>query len=111
MTDLTTLTIGEVHALLKKGEISSVELTNAYLNRIAALDGQIKAYLTVTDTQALAQAREADARRARGEDTPLLGIPLAYKDVLCTRGVQTTCGSKNTGGLPPALYGYCHPQA
>jgi aspartyl-tRNA(Asn)/glutamyl-tRNA(Gln) amidotransferase subunit A len=101
MTDLTTLTIGEVHALLKKGEISSVELTNAYLNRIAALDGQIKAYLTVTDTQALAQAREADARRARGEDTPLLGIPLAYKDVLCTRGVQTTCGSKILEGYRP----------
>lgn len=101
MTDLTTLTISEAHTLLRKGEISSVELTRAYLDRITALDAQIQAYLTVTEDQALAQAQDADARRAQGEDTPLLGIPLAYKDVLCTRGVPTTCGSKILEGYRP----------
>jgi aspartyl-tRNA(Asn)/glutamyl-tRNA(Gln) amidotransferase subunit A len=101
MTDLTTLTIEEAHDLLSQGEISSVELTQAYLDRIEAVDGTIQAYLNVTAERALAQAKEADARRARGEDSPLLGIPLAYKDVLCTKGVETTCGSKILKGYYP----------
>jgi len=101
MTELTELTIHEAHALLKKDELSSVDLTRAYLDRIDALDGQLHAYLVVTSEQALEQARRADERRAKGEDDPLLGIPVAYKDVLCTKGIETTCGSKILAGYRP----------
>jgi aspartyl-tRNA(Asn)/glutamyl-tRNA(Gln) amidotransferase subunit A len=91
---LYELTIHEAHDLLKEGRISSVELTQAVIDRIAAVDNDVKAYLTLTPELALEQAREADQRRAAGEDNPLLGIPLAIKDVICTKGVPTTCGSK-----------------
>jgi aspartyl-tRNA(Asn)/glutamyl-tRNA(Gln) amidotransferase subunit A len=92
--ELHELTIHKAHDLLKKGKISSVELTQAVINRIAAVDNDIKAYITLTPELALEQAREADQRRAAGEDNPLLGIPLAIKDVICTKGVPTTCGSR-----------------
>jgi aspartyl-tRNA(Asn)/glutamyl-tRNA(Gln) amidotransferase subunit A len=92
--ELHELTIHEAQDLLQKGEISSVELTQAVIDRIVAVDNDVKAYLTLTPELALEQAREADRRRAAGEDNPLLGIPLAIKDVICTRGVPTTCGSK-----------------
>jgi aspartyl-tRNA(Asn)/glutamyl-tRNA(Gln) amidotransferase subunit A len=92
--ELHELTIHEAHDLLEKGEISSVELTQAVIDRIVAVDNDIKAYITLTPELALEQAREADRRRAAGEDNPLLGIPLAIKDVICTKGVPTTCGSK-----------------
>jgi len=64
------------------------------LERILAVDNDVKAYLTLTPDEALEQARAIDARRAAGEDGPLLGIPLAIKDVICTKGVTTTCGSR-----------------
>ena len=64
------------------------------MDRIAQVDGQVNAYLTVTAELALAQAAAADVRRSCGETAPLLGIPLAVKDVLCTEGVRTTCGSR-----------------
>jgi aspartyl-tRNA(Asn)/glutamyl-tRNA(Gln) amidotransferase subunit A len=92
--ELYELTIHEAHDLLEKGEISSVELTQAVIDRIVAVDNEIKAYITLTPELALEQAKEADRRRAAGEDSPLLGIPLAIKDVICTEGVPTTCGSK-----------------
>jgi aspartyl-tRNA(Asn)/glutamyl-tRNA(Gln) amidotransferase subunit A len=92
--ELHELTIHEAQDLLQKGGISSVELTQAVIDRIVAVDNDVKAYLTLTPELALEQAREADRRRAAGEDNPLLGIPLAIKDVICTRGVPTTCGSK-----------------
>ncbi|MGC8826401.1 MAG: amidase, partial [Anaerolineae bacterium] len=98
---LYELTIREARALLRKGEISSVELTRAVLERIEALDGKVRAYLTVTPELALEQAKEADARRAAGEDAPLLGIPMAIKDVICTKGVETTCGSRILKGFVP----------
>jgi aspartyl-tRNA(Asn)/glutamyl-tRNA(Gln) amidotransferase subunit A len=101
MTDLTELTIHEAQSLLKQGEISSAALTQAHLERIAAVDGKLHAYLTVTADQAIDQARRADERRTQGEDHPLLGIPIAYKDVLCTKGVETTCGSKILAGYRP----------
>jgi len=80
---LHTLTIHAAHDQLARKHISSVELTQAALDRIAAVDGRVHAYLQVAADQALAQAHQADVRRARGEDTPLLGIPLAIKDVIC----------------------------
>ncbi|HID64840.1 MAG TPA: Asp-tRNA(Asn)/Glu-tRNA(Gln) amidotransferase subunit GatA, partial [Anaerolineae bacterium] len=92
--ELYELTIHEAHDLLKEGRISSLKLTQAVIDRIAAVDDQIKAYITPTPELALEQAGEADRRRAAGEDNPLLGIPLAIKDILCTKGVPTTCGSR-----------------
>ncbi|GAB4467307.1 MAG: Asp-tRNA(Asn)/Glu-tRNA(Gln) amidotransferase subunit GatA [Anaerolineae bacterium] len=101
MNDLTTLTIQQAHDLLRTKQISALELTQAHLGRIDAVENVIKAYLTLTPEIALEQARAADARRQAGEDGPLLGIPLAYKDVLTTRGVQTTCGSRILEGYRP----------
>jgi aspartyl-tRNA(Asn)/glutamyl-tRNA(Gln) amidotransferase subunit A len=99
---LSELTIHGAHDLLKEGKVSSVELTQAVIDRIAAVDDDIKAYITLTPELALEQAREADRRRAAGEDNPLLGIPLAIKDIICTKGVPTTCGSKILKNfLPP----------
>jgi len=98
---LYELTIHEALAGLRAGEFSAVALTQALLDRIDAVDSQVKAYLTVTREQALEGARNADARRARGEDAPLLGVPLAIKDVLATEGIETTCGSQILKGFKP----------
>ncbi len=92
--ELYQLTIHEARDRLAAGEISALELTEAVLERILAVDNHVKAYLTLTPESALDQARSADARRAAGEDGPLLGIPLAVKDVLCTKSVPATCGSR-----------------
>lgn len=100
---LYDLTLEQAHALLQRGEISSIELTQALLERIAVKDKEISAYLTVTAEDALAAARQADARRAAGEDTPLLGIPIAIKDVIHIRGIPTTCGSRILEGFVPAF--------
>jgi aspartyl-tRNA(Asn)/glutamyl-tRNA(Gln) amidotransferase subunit A len=95
------LTVQQARAALRAGEITSVQLTQALLDRIAAVENQVKAYLTITPEQALDQAAAADRRRAEGDDAPLLGIPLAIKDVLATRGIETTCGSKILQGFKP----------
>ncbi len=92
--ELHRLTIHEALALMRQKEISSVELTEAVLNRIDAVDEKLKAYITVTPDEALEQAKEADARRARGEDAPLLGVPMALKDIISTKGVRTTAASR-----------------
>ena len=87
-------TLSELSAALKAGEFSSVELTRMYLQRIAEMDEQINAYITVSEEQALAAAARADQKIAAGEAGPLTGIPLAQKDIFCTQGVKTSCGSK-----------------
>src|SRR5579875_697785 len=87
-------TIAETAEKLRAKEISAVELTQAHLDRIRAVDGAVHAFLRVTADEALAEAKAADERLARGQDlTPLTGIPLALKDVLVTEGITTTAGS------------------
>ncbi len=95
MSNLPALSIVEAAALLRRGEITSVELVEAILERIYALDNDVRAYLTLAPDMALEQAAEADRRRAAEADPPaLLGIPLAIKDVICVEGLTTTCGSR-----------------
>jgi aspartyl-tRNA(Asn)/glutamyl-tRNA(Gln) amidotransferase subunit A len=86
---------------LNEGIISSVELTQAHLDAIAALNPRLNAYITVTGEQALAQARASDARRAEGVTGPLEGLPLAIKDLFCTAGTRTTAGSRILGNFVP----------
>lgn len=87
-------TLAELSSGLAAGEFSSVELTEHFLQRIRDLDGRLNSYLSITEEQALAQARAADARIAAGTAGPLNGIPIAHKDIFCTEGVRTSCGSR-----------------
>jgi aspartyl-tRNA(Asn)/glutamyl-tRNA(Gln) amidotransferase subunit A len=99
LTDLTAL---QALAELRAGTVSSEELTRAYLDRIDRLDkGLVQAYVTVTPEVALEQAKAADARRRAGEDAPLLGLPMALKDLVLTRGIRTTCSSKMLENFVP----------
>ena len=86
-------TIAELAKGLRSGEFSSVELTKAFLARIKQ-HGSLNAYITVTEDLALQEAKAADARLAKGDAELLTGIPVAQKDIFCTEGVKTTCGSK-----------------
>jgi len=95
MSELYKMTIDEAGKLLRQGKLSSVELTRAHLERIRAVDDRVKAFTLVTDDLALKQAEAADHRLSSGDGvTPLTGIPLAIKDVICTKGITTTCGSR-----------------
>jgi aspartyl-tRNA(Asn)/glutamyl-tRNA(Gln) amidotransferase subunit A len=84
---------------LASKEISSVELTQLYLDRIARFNPQLNAFITVDAEKSLAQARAADGRLADGKGGPLTGIPLAQKDIFCAKGWRTTCGSKMLGNF------------
>ncbi len=103
MSSLTDFTMHELHELLVRREVSAVEVTKAYLDRIDGVDPKVGAYLTLTPDQALDQAEKADRCLARKvEDaTPLTGIPVGIKDVICTRGVRTTCGSRMLENFVP----------
>lgn len=93
--DLHKETIQGLHAKLARREVSSEEVTRHLLDRIAKLNQELNAYITVTGEDALAQARKADQRRAKGDVTsPLCGVPMAIKDNMNTRGVRTTCASR-----------------
>ncbi|OTG85873.1 aspartyl/glutamyl-tRNA amidotransferase subunit A [Acinetobacter sp. ANC 4558] len=94
MSDLHRLSIRELSTGLAEAKFSSRELTEHYLKRIAKIDTQVKAYVTVTAEQALAQADAADAAIKAGNATPLTGLPIAHKDIFCTQGIKTTAGSK-----------------
>jgi len=86
-------TLSELSQSLKKGEISSKELTKGFLNRIQSQQS-LNSFITITEEQALKQAEQADLRRQKGEAGPLTGIPIAHKDIFCTHGIKTSCGSK-----------------
>jgi len=87
-------TISELSLGLQRGEFSSEELTTHYLQRIETYDQRLNSYITVTKEAALAMARAADRAIARGDAGPLTGVPVAQKDIFCTDGVRTSCGSK-----------------
>ncbi|MBC7298454.1 MAG: Asp-tRNA(Asn)/Glu-tRNA(Gln) amidotransferase GatCAB subunit A, partial [Demequina sp.] len=103
MTDWTRASALEMSAALRAGTVTSVELVQAHLDRIAGVDGAVHAFLHVNTEDALAVAASVDADRAAGVDLPLLaGVPIAIKDILVTKGMPTTAGSKILEGwMPP----------
>jgi aspartyl-tRNA(Asn)/glutamyl-tRNA(Gln) amidotransferase subunit A len=100
-SELHRLTIAEAQARLRKREISSRELTRACLDRIAAVEPRLNAFITVCEPEALAQADAADQRLARDGADALCGIPLGIKDIYCTTGVKTTCASRMLENFVP----------
>ncbi len=98
---LHELTIHEAHDLLKKREITSLELTGAVLDRIDEVEDRVDAYITVARDLAIEQAKQADKAIGRGEITGLTGIPLSIKDLVCTKGLVTTCASRILGNFVP----------
>ncbi|MFD0273380.1 Asp-tRNA(Asn)/Glu-tRNA(Gln) amidotransferase subunit GatA [Kitasatospora sp. NPDC127111] len=103
MTELIRYTAAETAAAIAKGEVSAVEVAQAHLDRIEAVDKKVNAFLHVDTEGALNAAKAVDEKRAKGEELgPLAGVPLALKDVFTTKGVPTTCGSKILEGwIPP----------
>lgn len=100
---LNTLSINQLSELIEKKELSCLEITSAYLERISQVEDTIKAFVTVTKEEALEQAKAIDEKRSRGEKlSPLAGIPMAIKDDICTEGIKTTGASK-------ILYNYLPP--
>ena len=100
-TELTSLTVHEARQLLDTKKISSVELTQAHLDRIEAVEPKVASYVTVTPDLALEQAAAADKRIASGNAAPLTGIPLQLKDNMSSKGVRTTCSSKMLENFVP----------
>jgi len=101
MTSPHQLTIAELSQGLQDKSFSSQELTEHFLARIKQLDGTYNSFITLNEEQALQSAKAADARLAGGDNTALLGVPIAQKDIFCTRGLTTTCGSKMLGNFVP----------
>ncbi|MDT4972834.1 MAG: aspartyl-tRNA(Asn)/glutamyl-tRNA(Gln) amidotransferase subunit [Pseudonocardiales bacterium] len=102
MSDLTRRTAAETAAAVASGEVSAVEVAQAHLDRIAEVDGQVHAFLHVDTDGALAAAKAVDEKVAAGEElSPLAGVPLAMKDVVVTKGLPTTAGSKILEGWRP----------
>jgi aspartyl-tRNA(Asn)/glutamyl-tRNA(Gln) amidotransferase subunit A len=102
MDELTTMSAAGLSAAMTAGDVSAAEVTEAHLDRIAAVDDKVKAFLHVAADDARAQAREIDAKRTAGEPLgPLAGVPVAVKDLFTTAGMPTTCGSKILEGWHP----------
>jgi aspartyl-tRNA(Asn)/glutamyl-tRNA(Gln) amidotransferase subunit A len=94
-----SLSIHEIHDLLKSGQIGAVETVSAYLERIRALDPKVNAYLSIMGEQAMDEARLFDSGKKDFSASPLAGVPIAIKDVICIRGSITTCGSRMLQGF------------
>ncbi len=105
MSNLTSLSLTEMQSALAKGEISSVELTQTTLESIANLDPKLHAFLHVAGGQALKEAKQADEARTQKVNKPLLGLPIAVKDVLTVENMPCTCGSKILEGFMPPFTG------
>jgi len=101
MSEIIELSISELRDRLDGGELSAKDVTQAYLDRIASTDEQVKAFVTVTEEEALAQAEQAQSAISSGKAGPLTGIPLGIKDVICTKGIPTTCSSKMLENFRP----------
>src|SRR5580693_2688743 len=103
MSELIKKSAAELAAAMTAGEVSAAEVTQAHLDRIAAVDGEVRAFLHVAADDALAQARAVDRKRAAGEPLgALAGVPVAVKDLFTTIGMPTTCGWEILdGGVPP----------
>src|SRR5271169_5053946 len=99
MEEILHKSIRQVKSLLKAREFTSVELARFYLDRIGTYDGHINAYLRITEEMAMRMAADADRRIGEGTDGALTGIPFGMKDILCTRGVETTCASQILRGF------------
>jgi len=93
--------VAELSREMESGKISSVELTREFLDRIKAEDGQYNSFITVTEDQAMADAKAADEQRAAGQASVWTGVPFAHKDIFCTNGVATTAGSKMLANFVP----------
>ena len=99
---MTITTLAELSANLNDGKTSSVEITKDYLTRIE--NSTHNAFISVNAELAISQAKKADQQRANGEASPLLGVPVAQKDIFCIDGTQTTCGSKILEGFIAVSY-------
>ncbi|GHD25726.1 Asp-tRNA(Asn)/Glu-tRNA(Gln) amidotransferase subunit GatA [Parahalioglobus pacificus] len=95
------LSLADIISGLQAGQFSSTELTQGYLARIDELDRQLNSFITVDHKAALASAEQADQQRAAGNEAALLGVPIAHKDIFCTRGVRTSCGSRMLDNFVP----------
>lgn len=89
-----TMTLSELANGLRNKTFSSVECVKHFIQRIKQYDSQLNSFITLTEDNALHRAAEADQKRAKGDTSPLLGLPIAQKDIFCTKGVKTSCGSK-----------------
>jgi len=101
MSELHDFSIRALHDALQTKQVSATELTQHFLNRIERIDPTLNSYITVTAEQALESAKVADQRLAAGNAEPLTGIPFAHKDIFCTEGIKTTCGSKMLDNFIP----------
>jgi len=110
MSDLWCLTAHEAHQAMRNKEITAVELTESVLDRVTAVEPRVHAYITLTADLALEQARSADALFAAGAATPLTGIPVGVKDLIVTRGVRTTAGSKILENFVPPYDSHVYEQ-